>query len=464
MRYLSTRGVSPILDFESVLFEGLASDGGLYMPEIWPKFSSQDINNFASLTYPELSAEILHPFIGQSLDKTILNELTKSAYESFSHPLIAPVRDLSKKEFLLELYHGPTLAFKDFAMQLLCKIFEYFLVKSKKKLTLLCATSGDTGAAAVEAYKGMRGINIIVLFPKGRISSVQQKQITTVHEKNVHAIAIEGNFDECQSIVKQIFKKEHIKKKYSLSAVNSINWVRVMAQIVYYFYSALQVNAAKEKVSFSVPTGNFGDIFAGYAALKMGLPIDKLCIATNHNDILTRFFDNGVYKVNNVIPSYSPSMDIQVSSNFERLLFDLSGGDSSKIVDMMEKLKKDKKFAVEPELLKKVKANFVADRVSESLTLDTIKEEWLVNNHLIDPHTAVGVAAGRKNLPFLESQLIYVSTAHPAKFPETVIKATNNSPSMPSRLKSLIEGKEVFTTLNANVNSVEKYIYDNILL
>ena len=464
MRYLSTRGMSPILDFESVLFEGLASDGGLYMPEKWPRFSSDNINNFASLSYPELSSEILYPFIGQSIDKKKLDELTKSAYENFSHPLIAPVSNLNKKEFLLELYHGPTLAFKDFAMQLLCKIFEYFLMKRNKKLTLICATSGDTGAAAVEAYKGMPGVNIIVLFPKGRISSVQQKQITTVYEDNVHAIAVEGNFDECQSIVKQIFEKEHIKKKYSLSAVNSINWVRVMAQIVYYFYSALQVSAAKEKVSFSVPTGNFGDIFAGYAALKMGLPIDKLCIATNHNDILTRFFDNGIYKVNNVIPSYSPSMDIQVSSNFERLLFDLSGRDSSKVVEMMEKLKNDKEFHVESSLLKKVKENFVAGRVSESLTLDTINEEWVVNNHLIDPHTAVGVAAGRKNLAFLNSKLIYISTAHPAKFPETVMKATNKSPSMPSRLKNLIEGKEVYTTLKASVNYVEKYIYDNILL
>lgn len=458
MQYISTRGAAPILDFEETLLTGLAEDGGLYVPKYWPEFKKEEIKKFSKLSYQDLALEIILPFVGKTISKEELRQLVYESYSMFGHEAVTPLKKLTDNEFLLELFHGPTLAFKDCAMQFLARMLNKILSRKNRKATIICATSGDTGAAAVEAFKDKEAINLFVFYPEGKVSPVQQKQMTSVSSKNIFCISIKGTFDDCQSIVKKIFNDRTFVKDHNISAVNSINWVRVMAQIVYFFYSALHVCSADKPVSFSVPTGNFGDIFAGYAAYKMGLPIEKLCIATNRNDILTRFISSGTYKVGNVIPTYSPSMDIQIASNFERLLFDFFDRDAKKVDLNMKNLNIFGKFDVESSILDKIREIFVSKSVSEEETLDIMSYEWSNNNILIDPHTAVGISAGRSMLSQKSSILIFLATADASKFSDAVIKATGHRPKLPSRVSKIITEKENFKIFSPDVEKIKDYI------
>ena len=458
LQYISTRGAAPILDFEETLLTGLAEDGGLYVPKYWPQFEHLDFQKFSNLSYEDLAIEIIWPFVGSSISKTELRNLVYDSYSVFSHEAVTPLKKLSQNEYLLELFHGPTLAFKDCAMQFLARMLNKVLSKRNQRSTNICATSGDTGAAAVEAFKDKEAINLFVFYPEGRVSSVQQKQMTSVTSKNIFCIAIKGTFDDCQAIVKNIFNDRVFSSENNISAVNSINWVRVMVQIVYYFYSALKLGSPEKLVSFSVPTGNFGDIYAGYAARKMGLPIQKLCIATNRNDILARFIYSGSYQVGNVIPTYSPSMDIQVASNFERLLFDFYEKDTEKINLLMNNLKLFGSFDIDRGILDKIRKIFVSKSVSEEDTLGSMSDEWKRNKILIDPHTAVGVSAGRSKLSQESSLLIFLATADPSKFPDAVFKATGEKPKLPSRVSELISGKESFDIFSPDVEKIKDYI------
>ena len=461
MKYISTRGQSETLNFEEVLMKGLASDKGLYMPETWPKFSYEEISEFSNLSYQELAYKLINPFIGSSLKSNELKNIIEKSYSSFSNIEITPLTKISKEEYLLELFHGPTLAFKDCAMQLLGNLFEHFLQKRNEKITIICATSGDTGAAAVESMKNKDLIDLVVLFPKGRISEVQQRQITTSESKNIHSLAIDGNFDDCQLIVKNLLNNEVFSNRFNLSAVNSINWVRVMAQVVYYFYAALKLGSPKQKINFSVPTGNFGDIFAGFVAFKMGLPIEILCIATNSNDALERFMRNGKYVVEDVKPTLSPSMDIQIASNLERLLFECSGRDSNLIRKIMSDLKYKNKFEVNDNTLKEIKDLFVALSVDEKSTISTIKNFWLDHRKLIDPHTAVGLNAGRK-IVSVDGKIIYLATAHPSKFPNAVKNSIGITPELPDNIKGIIFKKEAFSNLVNKEKIIMEYFENNI--
>ncbi|PPR79251.1 MAG: Threonine synthase [Alphaproteobacteria bacterium MarineAlpha2_Bin1] len=461
MKYISTRGQSNSLNFEDVLMKGLAGDRGLFLPEIWPEFSLEKISNFMTMSYNELAQELMAPFIGDLLTSNELKDIIKKSYSSFSSSEITPLTQLSKNDFLLELFHGPTLAFKDCAMQLLGSLFEHFLKRRGEKITIICATSGDTGAAAVEAFKNKNLIDLVVLFPKGRISEVQQRQITTSDSANIHSLAIEGNFDDCQLIVKNLLNSDDFCNKYNLSAVNSINWVRVMAQVVYYFYAALKVGSPEEKINFTVPTGNFGDIFAGFVAFKMGLPVETLCIATNSNDALERFLKKGEYRVEDVKTTLSPSMDIQIASNLERLLFECSERDSKMIRDIMSDLSYEKKFNIDLKTLNKIKDLFVAKSVDEESTKKTIRYYWSNYKKLIDPHTAVGLSAGR-SIPFLDGKNIFLATAHPSKFPAAVKSSIGIVPELPLNIKNIFEKKQVFTSLENIEEVVKEYFHKNI--
>ena len=456
LKYISTRGQSEPLNFEQVLMKGLAEDKGLYMPEVWPKFSMNEISGLSNFSYPDLAFELMRPFIGDSLSLEEFSEIINKSYASFSHKDTTPLNQINKNEYLLELFHGPTLAFKDCAMQLLGSLFEHFLKKQGKKINIICATSGDTGAAAVEAFKNKDLINLVVLFPKNKISRVQQKQMTTSDSNNIHCIAVEGTFDDCQAIVKNLLNNKQFKNKYNLSAVNSINWVRVMAQVVYYFYAGLKLGSPKEKVNFSVPTGNFGDIFAGFSAYKMGLPIDVLCIATNSNDALERFLKNGEYIVENVKPTISPSMDIQVASNLERLLYESSGRKPEIIRDIMLDLGVNKKFNIDQFTLNSIKELFIATSVDEKSTKNTIKNVWENNRILIDPHTAVGVNAGRNSISN-NNNTVYIATAHPAKFPDAINNSIGIFPELPSSVANIMSREEAYSNVISKTESVQEY-------
>ncbi len=463
MKYISTRGQSESLNFEQVLMKGLADDKGLYMPETWPKFNEKEISGFSNLSYSDLAFELMKPYIGDSLSLGELSEIIKKSYASFSHEEITPLSQITKEEYLLELYHGPTLAFKDCAMQLLGHLFEHFLKKREKKITIICATSGDTGAAAVEAMKNKDLIDLVVLFPKDKISQVQQKQMTTSASDNIHCLAVEGTFDDCQAIVKDLLNDKQFKKKYNLSAVNSINWVRVMAQVVYYFYAGLKLGSPNKKINFSVPTGNFGDIFAGFVAYKMGLPVDVLCIATNSNDALERFLRHGEYLVENVKATISPSMDIQVASNLERLLYESSGRNSKMIREMMVDLGANKRFTLDQLTLNSIKDLFIAKSVDEESTKNTIESLWVKDGKLIDPHTAVGINAGRKSLS-TDNNTVYLATAHPAKFPDAIINSIGVFPKLPPNISNKMSSKEVYSNLTNKNKSVREYFEREIIL
>jgi threonine synthase len=457
MRYVSTRGEAPVLGFSDAVLAGLARDGGLYIPEEWPHLSADDIRALRGLAYPDLAVRLLTPFIGGEIEPRVFEAMVREAYASFRHAAVCPLVQIEPNTFVLELFHGPTLAFKDVAMQLLARLMDHVLAERGQRATIVGATSGDTGGAAIEAFAGRERTDIFILFPHGRVSPVQQRQMTTSSAANVHALAIEGNFDDCQGLVKDMFNDHAFRDRVALSGVNSINWARIMAQIVYYFSSALALGAPDRPVSFVVPTGNFGDIFAGYAAKKMGLPIDRLVIATNDNDILARTLASGEYRTREVVATTSPSMDIQVSSNFERLLFEASGRDAESVRRYMGSLKQSGVFTLEAGDLARIRAEFDAGRASVSETAATIGDMLSRSGYLLDPHAAaaVHVAAERRTGPV---PMVVLATAHPAKFPAAVEAASGVSPALPAWLSGLMEREENYAVLPSEVKMVEDYV------
>ena len=460
--YISTRGNAPELSFEEVVLAGLASDGGLYVPKTVPQLSMSDIAGLQSLSYPELAYAIISKFTGDSIAPEALEAIISGAYSEFRHTAIAPLKQLDAHTYLLELFHGPTLAFKDFALQFLGRTLNHILHKKDRKVVVIGATSGDTGSAAIAGCRGRDNMDIFILHPKGRVSDVQRRQMTTVADKNVHNIAVGGTFDDCQDIVKTLFADAEFRDAHNLTAVNSINWARILAQVVYYFYAALQFGAPVRKVTFAVPTGNFGDIYAGYIAKKMGLPVDQLIIATNRNDILARTLATGTYGMEGVEPSLSPSMDIQISSNFERLLFDLHDRDGKKIAEMMTQFRKDKKLTLAPLVLAKLRAEFAASAVSDDDTKATIAHCYKANGELLDPHTAVGLAAGMRVRRDLSSPLVVLATAHPAKFPDAVKSASSIHPELPPHMADIFDKKERFDELVNDAQVVKNYILERV--
>ncbi|GGF31516.1 threonine synthase [Youhaiella tibetensis] len=457
MQFVSTRGLAPALSFSDAMLAGLASDGGLYLPETWPQVSPAEIAAYAGKPYAEVAFDIIRRFSASDIPDADLHEIVTAAYGTFRHPSVTPIIELEPNHFVLELFHGPTLAFKDVAMQFLARAMDHVLTKRNLRATIVGATSGDTGSAAIEAFRGRDTTDIFILHPKGRTSDVQRRQMTTVLDANVHNIALEGTFDDCQNIVKGLFNNHRFRDSVRLSGVNSINWGRIVAQIVYYFTAAVSLGAPHRQVSFTVPTGNFGDIFAGYAAKRMGLPIDRLIIATNANDILKRTLAGGRYEVNGVAPTISPSMDIQISSNFERLLFEAAGRDAAQVRTMMESLKQSGGFDVPAPALAAIRAEFQSGTTDEAATSATIASALADSGYLLDPHTAVGVHVARANLSGV-TPMLSLATAHPAKFPAAVKAATGVEPALPVWLADLNERPERFDVLANDQGAVETYI------
>jgi threonine synthase len=458
LKYVSTRGAAPVLDFEAAMLTGLARDGGLYVPETWPQFSADHIAEMAGLTYEEVAFRVMRPFIGGAFSDAEFEEIIARAYSSFGHRARCPLVQIGANEWVLELHHGPTLAFKDVAMQLIGQMFEAALSRSGKRVTIVGATSGDTGSAAIEAFKGLESVDVFILYPHGRVSEVQRRQMTTPAEANVHALAVEGDFDDCQALVKGMFNDFEFRDAVGLAAVNSINWARVLAQAVYYFTSAVSLGAPHRKVSFSVPTGNFGDIFAGYAAKRMGLPVDQLVIATNRNDILHRTLETGAHEKEGVAPSISPSMDIQVSSNFERLLFDLYDREGGAVVQLMDELQKKGGFTLAQGALERLRREFDSARCDENETLATIREMREATGQVLDPHTAVGVKAAVEARGDLATPMVVLGTAHAAKFPDAVEKACGVRPELPPRMADLYERPERVTVVGNDLAEIEGLI------
>ena len=458
MRYVSTRGEAPPLGFMDVTLAGLARDGGLYVPETWPQLSGETIAGFAGRPYAEVAVEVIRPFVGDTISAAELSRLAREAYGTFRHPAVVPIAQFGASTFLLELFHGPTLAFKDVAMQLLARLMDHALAARGERTTIVVATSGDTGGAAVEAFRGRERADLFVLFPQGRVSDVQRRMMTTANDNNVHALAIEGTFDDCQALVKGLFNHHAFRDRVRLSGVNSINWARIVAQVVYYFTAAATLGAPHRKVAFTVPTGNFGDIFAGYVAQRMGLPIDRLVIATNVNDILARTLATGIYDVREVVATSSPSMDIQVSSNFERLLFEATGRDAAAVRAQMASLAQSGRFSLSSQALARVRALFNADRADEEETAATIRTTLRETSRLVDPHTAVALAVAEKEARDPAMPMIVLGTAHPAKFPEAVEAACGVRPGLPDWLSDLPERPERATPMPVDQGAVEKFI------
>lgn len=457
MQYVSTRGEAPALGFSDAVLAGLARDGGLYVPREWPQFSAAETRAMRGLPYADLAIRVLTPFLGGEIAAPVFERLVREAYATFRHQAVCPLVQTGPNTFILELFHGPTLAFKDVAMQLLARLMDHVLAERGQRATIVGATSGDTGGAAIDAFAGRDRTDIFVLFPHGRVSPVQQRQMTTSTAANVQALAIEGNFDDCQGLLKDMFNDHAFRDGVSLSGVNSINWARIMAQIVYYFSSALSLGAPDRPVSFTVPTGNFGDIFAGYAAKKMGLPIERLIVATNDNDILARTFATGEYRTKGVFATTSPSMDIQVSSNFERLLFEASDRNAETVRRYMAGLKQSGAFTIETAEMARMRAEFDAGRADMDEVAATIRSTLETSNYLLDPHTAaaVHVAAGKVDgaVP-----MVVLGTAHPAKFPAAVEAACGVSPTLPAWLGSLMSADEKYTVLPSDLKMVEDYV------
>jgi threonine synthase len=458
VRYISTRGEAPPLGFIDVTLAGLARDGGLYIPETWPQLSQKTIAGFAGRPYAEVALEVIRPFVGDTVSEADLARMAREAYGTFRHPAVAPVVQLDTSTFLLELFHGPTLAFKDVAMQLLSRLMDHALAQRGERSTIVVATSGDTGGAAVEAFRGRSRADLFVLFPAGRVSDVQRLMMTTAEDDNVHAIAIEGTFDDCQALVKGMFNHHDFRDRVRLSGVNSINWARIVAQVVYYFTAAATLGAPYRKVAFTVPTGNFGDVFAGYVAKRMGLPIDRLVVATNVNDILVRTLATGSYDVRQVVATSSPSMDIQVSSNFERLLFEATGRNAAAVRALMASLAQSQRFTVSTGALTDIRSLFTADRADEDEVAATIRTVLRETGHFVDPHTAVGIAVAEKEVRDPAMPMIVLSTAHAAKFPDSVEAACGIRPGMPDWLSGLTERPERVTSLPVDQASIERFI------
>ena len=459
MKYVSTRGEAPDLGFEDVLLTGLARDGGLYVPESAPTLAVRDM---AGLDYAELAASVLAPFVDDAIGRADLERLTRETYFGFDHAAVAPLKQIGPNDWLMELFHGPTLAFKDFALQALGRLFDHALKRRGERVTILGATSGDTGSAAIEGCRGRDAVDIFILFPKGRVSDVQRRQMTTVDDAHVHAIAVDGDFDDCQALVKAAFGDLGFRDRMNLSAVNSINWARVAAQVVYYVHGVLALGGNDRGVAFSVPSGNFGNVFAGHVARRMGAAIDRLIVGANVNDILHRFFETGGYRRQGVVPTMSPSMDIQVASNFERLLYELTGRDGLRVRAMMDSLRQSGGFDIPEATLDQVRAGFASARVDEQETLDEMRRIHAETGEVIDPHSAVGTASARKARTSGEidpaTPVISLATAHPAKFPDAVARAVGFRPALPERMGDLMERPERADELPNDLGALQKYM------
>jgi threonine synthase len=458
VRYISTRGEAPELGFIDVTLTGLARDGGLYVPDAWPKLDAAAIAGFAGRPYAEVAVDVIRPFADGAIDDFDLARMAREAYGAFRHPAVTPLVQLGVNNFLLELFHGPTLAFKDLAMQFLARLMDHVLSKRGERSTIVVATSGDTGGAAVEAFRGRSQVDVVVLFPNGRVSNVQRRMMTTVTDDNVHLLAIDGTFDDCQSIVKGMFNDQAFRDRVRLSGVNSINFARIVAQIVYYFTAAVALGAPHRKVAFTVPTGNFGDAFAGYVAARMGLPVDRLVVATNVNDILARTLATGSYELHEVVATTSPSMDIQVASNFERLLFDAYGRDPKPVRAAMASLAQSRRFSVSTRALSAMRALFTADRADEEDTAAAMRAVLRETGYTVDPHTAVALAVAEKEIRDPAVPMVVLSTAHAAKFPDAVEAACGVRPALPEWLADLEHRMERVTTLPADQAGVEHFI------
>ncbi len=459
MRYISTRGSAPALTFEQAMMTGLARDGGLYVPETVPVLTTAQIAGMAGKSYEEVAFEVMRPFIGDTFTDAQFKDLIAKAYAGFGHAARAPLVQLAPNHFLLELFHGPTLAFKDFAMQLIGQMFQAALTRSGDRITIVGATSGDTGSAAIEAFRGLDNVDVFILFPHGRVSEVQRRQMTTPIEANVHALAMDGDFDDCQAMLKDMFNDFDFRDEVRLAGVNSINWGRVLAQVVYYFTAAVSLGAPHREVSFTVPTGNFGDIFAGYIAKKMGLPIAELVVATNQNDILHRTLQTGAYTKEGVIASISPSMDIQVSSNFERALFDAYGRDGAAVAAQMDDLKSGG-FKISQGAYQMLKDTFVSGRASEEETSAAIKHYLAHHGELLCPHSAVGVHVAEDHLGVIP--MVTLATAHPAKFPDAVKAASGISAPLPPRMADLYDRPERVTRVKNDMGALQALIKERI--
>ena len=464
MKYISTRGQSPALNFEDAMLTGLAPDGGLYVPESIPEFSEQDIASMAGMSYQDIALMVMRPFVAGAISDEDLERLIAESYAGFRHSAIAPLTQVDHNLWILELFHGPTLAFKDFALQFLGRVLDHLLQRREQRVVIMGATSGDTGSAAIEGCRHSDNVDVFILHPHNRVSEVQRRQMTTVFADNVFNIAIEGNFDDCQNMVKASFgDQSFLPQDRQLVAVNSINWVRIMAQIVYYFYAGVALGAPAKPMSFSVPTGNFGDIFAGYLAKRMGLPIEQLVIATNANDILHRCISGNDYSLQPLIQSLSPSMDIMISSNFERMMFDLHNRDGDVIAGLMSDLKDNGSLCMHSEALVKAKALFASYRLSDDEMVETIANEFAATEYLLDPHTAIGLQAARKTRWSTNSPMICLATAHPAKFPEAVKRSGYPSePPLPQHLADLFERDEDYTVIANDATAVQSFMAGKI--
>jgi threonine synthase len=458
MRYISTRGDAPVLGFDDVLLAGLARDGGLYVPEAWPRLTPAEWKALAGLPYAEAALRVLRPFVGGAIADDDLAAMLDDSYRGFDHPAVAPLKQIGPNDWLLELFHGPTLAFKDYALQLVGRLFDHVLTKRRTRVTIVGATSGDTGSAAIEACRDRDAIDIFILYPHGRVSEVQRRQMTTVPSANVHNIAIEGTFDDCQDLVKAMFNDAAFRDQHQLSAVNSINWARIAAQIVYYAAAALRLGAPLRPVAFSVPTGNFGNVFAGYAAQRMGLPISRFVVGSNRNDILFRLLESGTMKMEGVEPTLSPSMDIQVSSNFERLLFELAGRNGKAVATMLKRFRKRRELKLSPARYARLTRQFVGARADDAETLAVMRRTYERTGELVDPHTAIGLAAASLQRGDPAVPMITVATAHPAKFPDAVARATGVRPALPPRLADLLQRPERLTVLPNDLRAVQEFV------
>ena len=458
MTYYSTRGQAPVLAFDDVLLAGLARDGGLYLPVEWPRFSAAELAALAGLSYAELAVRVMAPFLDGTIGEADFAVLVNETYAGFGHAAVAPLKQLGGNDWLLELFHGPTLAFKDYALQLVGRLFDHVLSRRGRRVTIVGATSGDTGSAAIEACRDRDAVDIVILHPRGRTSDVQRRQMTTVTSANVFNVAIEGTFDDCQDLVKGMFNDQAFRDELNLSAVNSINWARIMAQIVYYVAAAVALGAPHRPLAFAVPTGNFGNVYAALGARRMGVPISQLVVGSNSNDILTRFFESGEMSVGQVVPTLSPSMDIQVSSNFERYLFDLFGGDATRLAGQMEQFRRSGRFAVDDAMLASVRTLFDGFRLNDEGTRQAIRRVFEETGELVDPHTAVGIAAGRECRRDPATPMVALATAHPAKFPAAVEAATGVRAELPARLADLFERRERYDVLPNELGAVQDYV------
>ena len=458
MKYISTRSGAPDLAFDDVLLAGLACDGGLYVPESWPQFFDYDIRDLRGLSYQELAIRIMLPFLGGTIPEDDFAEMVNDAYAQFDHPAIAPMKQLDDDMWIAELFHGPTLAFKDYPLQVVGRLFDYVLRKRGERVTIVGATSGDTGSAAIEACRDRDAIEIFILHPKDRVSEVQRRQMTTVLSGNVHNIALDGTFDDCQDTIKALFGDEDYRDEHNLSAVNSINWARIMAQIVYYFWTAVELGAPDRKFVYAVPTGNFGNVYAGYAAKQMGLPIEKFIVGSNENDILTRFFDTGTMSMKPVVPTLSPSMDIQISSNFERLLFDHYDRDGKAVAKALEEFRHTQSINFGQDIWQAMLEDFEGYRISNDETKAAIRNVYETTGELLDPHSVIGVIAGQQGKVSPEAIKITLATAHPAKFPAAVEEAAGIHPELPSHLTDLFEWEERFDELPNSLDQMREFI------